>query len=181
MSDAKEVTISSYSLEIIFGCNALLFASTFLDSSATISLGTIGVLYNHSAPSTTNVSPLTYPPLASHAKYTAAIPISNAVPSLPIGIPSVVISFISSAVKPGASLAVPGVFSIGPGATIYQTIQFKLSDRLEENVKREMTYDTNHIITYDLLPFTLILSHPHSNAKLLVNESIALLAADACA
>ena len=31
------------------------------------------------------------------------------------------------------------------------------------------------------MPFTLIPSHPHSSAKVLVNESMADLAADACA
>ena len=140
------IFVHRYSLDIL-GINALLFASTFLDSSATISFGTIGGLYNHSAPSTTNVSPLIYPPLPSQARNTAAMPISNAVPSRPNGMRSVIIPSTSSEVKPGANLVVPGVLAIGPGA----------------------------------IPTTLILSHPHSRAKLLVNESIALFAAEACA
>lgn len=135
-----------YSLDV-FGINALLFASTFLDNSATISLGTIGGLYNHSAPSTTKVSPLIYPPLPSQARNTAAIPISMAVPSRPKGMRSAINSLTSSEVKPGANFVVPGVLAIGPGA----------------------------------IPTTLMLSHPHSNAKLRVNESMALLAAEACA
>ena len=133
---------TTYSFDVCLGINALLLASTFLDSSATISLGTIGGLYNHSAPSTTKVSPLIYPPLPSHARNTAAIPISIAVPSRPNGMRSAINSFTSSAVKPGANFVVPGVLAIGPGA----------------------------------IPTTLISSHPHSNAKLRVNESIALLA-----
>lgn len=98
-------------------------------------------------------------------------------------------SATSSALRPGASLVVPGVFSIGPGATMM------CQRRKEETVRQVMVSKSigyvfqlmflkesrlKCLFGFYSLPLTLILYSPHSKAKLLVMESIALFAALAC-
>ena len=82
--------------------------------------------------------------------------------------PSDIISDTSPAVIPGASLAVPGVSAIGPYERFYQLWPL-------------VNHDSTDAVLTGAMPFTRILSQPHSNASVLVRLSIADFAAEAWA